>query len=161
MAGLLEAILTLEALIARPGAHEAVGRADAIAELVEEALGAGDERYVGRRRSVGPFLGLRHLIGFGVRRLGDPGINGPLGFGEARGSELELEQLAPLGGLLVAAAGGKREPFIGLGQVFGGAEPMLGKDAEIELAVGQPVRGGFPIPFEGEGIVGAAVLAAA
>ena len=33
---------------------------------------------------------------------------------------------------------------------------MLGEDAEIELAVGEPVSGGFAIPFGGERIVGGA-----
>jgi hypothetical protein len=38
---------------------------------------------------------------------------------------------------------------------------MLGQDAEIELAVGEPVGGGLAIPFGGERIIGSAGLAAA
>jgi hypothetical protein len=45
--------------------------------------------------------------------------------------------------------------------MLGYAEAVLSKDAEIVLAVGQTLRGGFPVPFYRERIVGLIALSPA
>jgi hypothetical protein len=57
-------------------------------------------------------------------------------------------------GFSVAVLGGESEPSIGCGQFLRHANPVLGEDAEIVLAVGETVCGGRAIPLCGEHVIG-------
>jgi hypothetical protein len=56
--------------------------------------------------------------------------------------------------LQVAVLGSESEPSIGCGQFLRHANPVLGEDAEIVLAVGETVCGGRAIPLCGEHVIG-------
>ena len=130
----------------------AVGRTRIVAELVEEFLGAGDEGAVRRLGLRGPIFRLGDLIGFSEGRFGLPSLHRLVG-GERLLVELDLDQVALPCGFSVAVLGGESEPFIGCGQVLRHANPVLGEDAEIVLAVGDAAIGSFAEPLGGVAIV--------
>src|ERR1051326_1283758 len=77
--------------------------------------------------------------------------------GERLSVEMAGDFVAFAGGVLIALAGGEREPFVGLGVVLLHADAARIKNAEIVLAVAQPVIGAAAEPLGGGGVIRRAV----